>query len=323
MRHEPPTIQTPFAPPVRSLADLAGLLDLSVDELTRMVAAAPTLYTSFDQPKKSGGVRTIRPPRKALRAVQRRLYRTLQDRVRYPRWMMGGVPGRSIFTHARPHVGCAMVATLDVKSFFPSVTELHVRGVVEQFGIASDATDAVVRLTTLENQLPQGSPASCFLANMAFDGADRQIDALCRKHRLSYTRYVDDIAVSGDCDLRNFKGALFDAVVRAGFQVAPGKVLFMASDIPGFERQVVTNLVVNDKLRPTKAFIGDLEEAIWVCLEAGPEALALAEGLSVAAIKSRLTGRVSHLAQADPVRGKKLKGRLRGVEWQKRVTCEM
>src|SRR5579862_5179303 len=115
MRAEPPTIQRAFAPPLERSSDLSAVLGIDVGAVNALAAAAPSLYTQFDQPKKSGGFRTIRPPAKSLRVLQRRFYKVLANRVRYPRWMMGGVPRRSIFSHARPHVGKKMVATLDVK----------------------------------------------------------------------------------------------------------------------------------------------------------------------------------------------------------------
>jgi RNA-directed DNA polymerase len=227
MRPEPPTIKNPFEQLIRSQFALGTLLGLNERDLITLVDLAPSSYELFRQPKKSGGFREIRAPGKNLRAVQRRIYRTLETRVRYPRWMMGGVPTRSIFTHAKPHIGRQMVATLDMKSFFPSVKLAQVRSVLEQFAITESALDSVVQLTTLDDQLPQGSPASCFLANLAFDSIDRRIDALCRKHGLAFTRYVDDLAISGDCDLRNLRGALIDAIEDQGFSVARDKVRFM------------------------------------------------------------------------------------------------
>jgi hypothetical protein len=296
-----------------SLLDLARAIDADESALAEMVESAPTSYTIFHLPKKSGGFREIRPPKKPLRTVQKRIYRMLEAQVRYPRWMVGGVPKRSIFMHAGRHVGQRMVATLDVKSFFPSVRSDQVRSVVEQFGISNFALDAVVRLTTLENQLPQGPPASCFLANMVFDSIDRRVDALCRRHKLAYTRYVDDLAISGDSELRDYRGAFIAPIEEQGFVVAPEKIHFMGQG----SLQVVTNLCVNDKMRPTKKFISEVEDDIRGCLNgAGPALLALERGLSVSELKSQLTGRVGHIAQADRQLGKKLRGRLRGVKWQ-------
>lgn len=313
MRAERATVNAARVPQISTLNELAAFLSTGERELERLVAEAPRLYTQFEQPKRSGGVRTIRPPRRVLRSRQRVLFRSLQQFVSYPRWMHGGVPTRSIFTHARMHIGHRMVATLDVKAFFPSVTEDHVRAVLRRFGITDVAQDACARLLVLDDQLPQGSPASCFLANLAFESADRQIDALCRRHRLSYGRYVDDIAISGDCDLRDFGGAIVSIVNGTGFVVASDKTLFMDQH----ERQVVTGLTVNNRLRPTREFVREVEAEIQICLaDAGPAFLALRDGKSVRAVKQRLNGRVGHIGQADAKLGRRLRGRLAGVDWR-------
>jgi RNA-directed DNA polymerase len=312
MRPEPPTVTSKHEYRISTVAKLATTLGLDEAELVKHIELAPTSYSYFKQPKKSGGFREIRPPSKPLRAIQRSIYRLLECRVRYPRWMTGGVPSRSIFFHARRHVGRQMVATFDIKSFFPSVNGKHVQSVLERFAVTDAALEASIRLTTLDDKLPQGSPASCFLANLVLDPVDRQIDSLCRKHTLSFSRYVDDLAISGDCDLRQFRGAIISPIEKHGLSVAPDKVHFMGREVA----QVVTNICVNDKLRPTKEFITDVKDDIWICLnDGGPQFLALEHGLSIAKVKAKLTGRVGHINQADPRLGKRLKGRLCGVVW--------
>jgi RNA-directed DNA polymerase len=206
-----------------------------------------------------------------------------------------------------------MVATLDVKNFFPSVRPGLVAKVFEQAGVIGDALPDAIVLTTLDEGLPQGAPTSCLLANLAFSSVDVQMIDLCRRRKLSYTRYVDDIAVSGNTSFQDLRGPFIDRIRSAGFEVADEKVHFL----PAGERQVVTGLVVNAKLRPTKIFIEQLKNDIRLCVDRGPQMLAEIEGLSVRAVKSRLTGRATHVAMADPVLGRRLRGMLCGVAWSK------
>ena len=231
--------------------------------------------------------------------------------------MIGGVPKRSVFSHARPHIGRQMVGTLDIHRFFPSINALHVRSVFERFAVTGPALDALVRLTTIHNELPQGSPASCFLANLMFDPIDRQIYSLCRRHDLTYTRYIDDMAISGDKDLRPFQGALVDMISKYGLTVSPDKVFWM--DRSGMQK--ITGLCVNEKLRPLKEFIEGVEESLWECRKGGgPLRLALEHGLTVGRLKAKLSGRVRHIDRADPVLGRKLRGQFHDIKWPKR--CE-
>ncbi len=311
MRQEPPTIRCPLEPRIVTVQSLAALVGLPVNKLERLVLDAPSLYTSFEVPKPNGKTRTIRPPARPLRDLQRALLDLLQERVRYPRWMMGGVPNRSIFDHAKPHVGRKMVATFDVKAFYPSTKPAMVLAVLEQLGLGDAAAAAVVRLVTKDDELPQGSPTSGFLANLALEPADRRIDALCRKHGLTFTRYVDDMAISGDADLTKLQGAIIDAVRACGYEVAPEKIRYMSRN----EAQLVTKLRVNDKMRPTREFMAEVKADIWECLTAGAAVVAAERGVQLHSLKNSLNGKVGHIQGADSIEGAKLRRRLLGVDW--------
>lgn len=313
MRQEPPTIRRPLEPRVVTIKQLAALLDLPVNKLERLVLDAPSLYSRFEVPKPNGKMRLIEPPARPLRDLQRTILDLLQECVRYPRWMMGGVPGRSIFDHAKPHVGRKMVATFDVKDFYPSTTPMMILPVLERLGFRHAAADAVLCLVTKDEKLPQGSPTSGFLANLALEPADRTIDWLCRKHGLNFTRYVDDMAISGDTDLRNFKSVVVDAVGSCGYALDAGKTKFKWRH----EQQIVTKLRVNDKLRPTREFMSEVKADIWECLNAGAAAVAAERGVQLHNLKNTLTGKVSHIRGADREAGDKLRGMLCGVDWTK------
>jgi RNA-directed DNA polymerase len=311
MRQEPLTIRRPLEPRVLTVQQLAALVNLPVNKLERLVLDAPTLYTSFEVPKPNGKTRTIRPPARPLRDLQRTLLDVLQECIHYPRWMMGGVPKRSIFNHAEPHVGRKMVATFDVKAFYPSTKPAMVRPVLERLGLGDATADAVLRLVTMDDQLPQGSPTSGFLANLALEPADRTIDWLCRKHGLNFTRYVDDMAISGDTDLTKFQGTILEAVKECGYEVAPEKIRYMGRNVA----QLVTKLRVNDKMRPTREFMAEVKADIWECLNAGAAAVAAERGVQLHNLKNSLTGKVSHIRGADREAGDKLSDMLCGVDW--------
>lgn len=298
--------------PISTRRDLAGLLDVP-PQLFLDVAADPNeWYGRIEVPKSNGDVRLLRPPRKALRNAQRRLLQACYDRCQIPKWLHGGIPNRSIITHARIHLGREMVATLDIKDFYPSTSSDMVRPVLNRLGFQGDALESALVLCLLDSCLPQGSPTSGLLANLAFVRGDHELRKMCRGRRLHYSRYVDDIAVSGDGDFADLKGPFIGCIRLAGYSVAKHKVHFRKRS----QRQVVTGLVVNEKLRPTKAFIHEVKVNIRMCLEHGAAVVAASEGLSVQALKVRLNGQVNHVAQCDGALGRKLRGMLAGVPWR-------
>ncbi|MCA9278420.1 MAG: RNA-directed DNA polymerase [Phycisphaeraceae bacterium] len=315
MRAEPPVVRYNRSLQISTLDQVAGWVGVELSPLSDTINRASTMYSCFEIKKPNGGSRTIRPPNKVLRTLQHNILRELQSMVRYPRWMMGGIPRRSIFLHAGPHVAKRMVATFDVKSFYPSTNSCLVRSVLERLGFSGEALDAMVQILIKDDELPQGGPASGLIANLALEPADRRIDAICRKHDLRFTRYVDDIAISGEHDLRVYQGAIIDAIGLCGYEVAPDKIKFMGKE----QCQVITKLVVNEQLRPSKSFIFEVKAKIRECLANGAFVVAVEHGISVPQLKSKLNGKVSHIKQADQRLGKSLQRKLNGVNWSRQL----
>jgi hypothetical protein len=86
-----------------------------------------SLYKSFSIAKKSGGKRTIHAPVHRLLRIQRLLAFVLQCVYQPHPSAMGFVWGRSVVTNAKLHTGKNYVYNLDLKDFFPSVSQARVR----------------------------------------------------------------------------------------------------------------------------------------------------------------------------------------------------
>jgi hypothetical protein len=297
---------------ITSRQQLAEALGAAVKFIADVAASPAAYYTEFTIPKANGEPRLIRPPRRSLRTVQRSLLSLLYDRVSVRSCLHGGLPGRSTVTHAVAHVGQHLVATLDLRKFFPSTTPGHLAPMLASLGFAGEVAEDLLQLVTLDGGLPQGAPTSSLLANLAFSAGDSRFIDLCRRRRLRYSRYVDDIAISGECDFHDLRGPFIAAIRLAGYGVADEKVRFM----PNGTRQVVTGLVVNDRLRPTQRFVAELRHDIRMCLDLGASCVAAVSGETVGTLKSRLTGRVAHVQHIDAHLGRELRGRLCGVNWR-------
>ena len=292
-------------PKVRTREALAHLLGEPVETIESLRARPDQLYGCLRLPKKSGGSREIHPPRAALKRVQRRILAEIDRRFRPSPFAHGGVAGRSIVSHAAPHMGRRMVATLDLRDFFPSVPLAAVRELLEVAGFEDGALEDLIFLVTREAKLPQGAPTSGCLANLAFDAADLDLDRLARRRQLTYTRYVDDLAFSGDRDFRDLAGPFADLIRAHGFLSAPEKRHFMGRERP----QVVTGLLVNDRLRPTREFRESLTIEVRR-LATDARAFAAEEGRSRQELRARILGRIHHLARFDRPLADRLRRRL-------------
>src|SRR5690242_2801006 len=97
-----------------NLSELARRLDVSVESLTNITP----IYTEFQIPKRSGGIRWLAAPASELKAIQRRILRRLLARLRVHEAVTGFRRGESFVTNARRHEARAVVVTIDIKDFF-------------------------------------------------------------------------------------------------------------------------------------------------------------------------------------------------------------
>jgi retron-type reverse transcriptase len=83
-------------------------------------------YKEFRIKKKSGGIRTICAPENGLKAIQKIIGVILQCVFEPNKAAKGFVAGKSIVDNAREHVGQNYVYNIDLKDFFPSITQARV-----------------------------------------------------------------------------------------------------------------------------------------------------------------------------------------------------
>ena len=96
------------------LRELARRLGMVPEDLPAISPA----YTAFRIHKLSGGTRHILAPEASFKEHQRRILHRLLGRLKAHDAAHGFERGRSIATHARHHVGKALVVRLDLKDFF-------------------------------------------------------------------------------------------------------------------------------------------------------------------------------------------------------------
>jgi len=290
---------------LRAERALAARLKMPLNRLEGVARAPENFYTTFDVPKKSGGTRLITPPVRWLRDIQRKLVGLLSPLFRFPKCVTGGIRGASHIDHAARHVGKYLVMTMDIRNFYPSTRRELVVNALSSV-LPSGVAELIWRICSYKGGLPQGGPASMFLANLAFVTADRRLIRLCQRRRITYSRYVDDLAMSGDHDFRALEGPFTDIVGALGYEIAREKTRRRFRNT----RQIVTGLVVNDCLRPTKEYRANVKRVIRNCIEFGPQRFADEAGLPLCKFKKRLTSQVAYIKRFDPKLGKQLQGLL-------------
>lgn len=287
----------------------------SVHELFEIISDKESHYSYFEKVKPDGSCRVITPPKHELMAIQHYIKTYLSDRIHWSTSVHGGIKGKSIITNAKPHVGKYMVANLDIRNFFPSTKRSRIYEALVRNGCAEEAANLITELTTYKGCLPLGSPTSTLLANLVFQPADKQFQRFCRRRKLRYTRYVDDITISGDYNSKPFKGTFLQFIEQESYEIAEEKVQFCGRN----RRQIVTGIIVNDRLRPAPCFIRDLKFMIRECWPeaGGPYLVAVENGWMVAELRQKLWGRINFVRSVDRKLGREIRALMVRIDWRR------
>lgn len=269
-----------------------------------------TNYNVFRIPKRSGGFREILEPKPELKTRQRSVLAWLMARRIAPSpYAHAFVLRRSIATNARPHVGKRVVVRIDVKDFFPSISEGQVAQALVREGLPGGAAREIADLCTAEGRLPQGAPTSPFLSNVVFKPLDHRLAGLAgrwsqRGTPVAFTRYADDLTFSGnDPRLNQIIHPVRSILNEAGFAVNREKTRVYRSS----NRQTVTGIVVNR--------VANVDRRIRHRLRGILHRLKvmLIENKTPTVNLPRLQGHIAHIASINPDSARPLKSEFRTV----------
>jgi retron-type reverse transcriptase len=264
----------PGARPARADLSAARLAEMVGVPLSDLRGLKPE-YHVYQVPKRTGGTRTILAPGAKLKHVQRRILRRVLGRLGTHPAAMGFEHGESIVSNARPHVGWDVVIKLDLQDFFTSTSAVRVRDYFVAIGWQREAAELLTRLVTHDGSLPQGAPTSPRLSNLLNVRLDSRLEGLAQTRGMNYTRYADDITFSGKSEevvktkrpnprviqeeqpdpartsrVNDVIHATKIIVRDEGYRIHEHKKLRIARR---GDRQIVTGLVVNDKVNLPRA----------------------------------------------------------------------
>jgi len=230
-------------PPLTSLSSLATMLGVSVNIIQYIVHHPSKMYDSFKL-KKGSKVRDISAPRVALKVIQVWIGSHLAKVIPYRDSVVGFRPGiQGVFEGAAPHCGASWVFNLDIKDFFGSVSGERLRQPLLDLGYGEKSVELILAFCMLSDQLPQGAPSSPPLSNLAFMATDKQLEDVCSRFKVKYTRYADDLIFSGEGEFpEGFDTEIKDVLAGNGWEMAESKEQLVLAP----KRLKVLGLIVND-----------------------------------------------------------------------------
>ncbi|MFY1594738.1 reverse transcriptase family protein [Micromonospora sp. WMMD737] len=328
------TVRRPWhTPVVDDVGALAAMLDLSVAHLDWYADRRAMNRRATDQQlhhyryRWAGRGRLIEAPKTRLRALQRRLLAEVLSRIPVHPAAHGFVPGRSAHTFATAHAAQPVVVRVDLLAFFTHVPAARVHGLFRAAGYPEpvahtltglcttrtphpvlrraphDLPHRAARLAALRTgHLPQGAPTSPALANLCSYRLDRRLTGLADAYGVTYTRYADDLAFSGDLTARRTRDlitAVTDVARDEDYRSHPDKTRVRGQA----DRQLLAGLVVNQRPAAPREEYDRLRAILHNAARTGLDAQ---NRTGHPAFAEHLAGRVAWIGQHHPARAAKL-----------------
>lgn len=319
-------------------------------------------YRIYRISKRSGGFRYIHAVNSKLLEVQKFINsHILQKAVPHQASMAYHVGTGGIRHCAQVHCRCRWLFQFDLHDFFWDVTEIDVFNIFNRLGYRRLLSFEMARLCTTTHLpraarskvlhshrgfdfshaesstlpylrpnftaigvLPQGSPTSPMLANLAAYQLDCDLSELARKHGMVYTRYADDLCFSlhrdpSKSEIQLIRNSIVKAISNTGFKVNKKKTRIAR---PGSRKEVVGLLVNVDTPLLTRNTRGRIDRFIYAIQKYGIDAVAKHDGFdSSIGLYNHLQGLVAFACDVDPLHGTAFRERFAAISCPLTQSC--
>lgn len=235
-------------PIILNASHFSALVGLDHEYVCRMAYSPKHFYRTYSIKKKNGNMRRIDEPLPDLKYVQRWILDEILIKIPVNEVAKAYRYNYSVKDNARFHRKQKVVLSLDLKDFFPSIHIQDVIGIFRKVGYNKKVSCFLAYLCCYNYCLPQGSPTSPCISNIVMASVDDAIYVFARENSLRYTRYADDITISGDFAPGKVIAFVSDVLYKAGFLLNPSKTRVAKPN----SRQIVSGIVVNDHMQLPK-----------------------------------------------------------------------
>jgi RNA-directed DNA polymerase len=245
---------------------------------------------------------------------------------------------------ANEHCRCKWLVKVDIEDFFHNVSESQIYRIFHDLGYPSLLSFELARIATIadaecgkqvkqairwttisdynnsiEGVLPQGSPTSPMLSNIAMKDLDHRLYQFSNSKGFVYTRYSDDLIFSTKSnrdysEVKRFKRTVIGTLIEEGFDYNRQKTVICG---PG-TRKIVLGMLV-DGPRP-KLPIEDkdlLRQHLYFLTNPkhGPSKHAQARKTSVSTLYHHVRGKIAWAEQIEPAFGSSCLKSFNKIKW--------
>lgn len=275
---------------------LSLLVGYKYSFLLNVSNASNKFYRIFEISKKNNGTRAISEPLPSLKEIQRWILDHILNHVPVVDTAKAYVKNRSIKDNAKFHRKQPIVLSLDIKDFFDCLKIKPIIQLFSRLGYSQGVSVMLAKLCTLHNQLPQGAPTSAALSNLLMANIDRRIFGYARKYKLRYTRYADDLTLSGEVNVKEVIDFVRVVLNEENLELNYQKT---RSRNRG-QRQEVTGIVVNEKLQTSQRFRRNIRQSVYYINKFGLSSHLEHIGETRANYIYHLFGQINHALFVNP-----------------------
>jgi len=283
----------------RELSSLCEDLGVSQKLLYTLSNRISSHYRKVQIPKGNGEMRELSVPDGILKFVQRRIVETILAYEAVSRYATAYRYGASTVKNARVHLGSEAILKLDIRKFFDHVMYSMVKETVFRAEKYSEQNRVLLSLLCVyHNALPQGAPTSPYISNIILREFDDTVGTWCEERGIRYTRYCDDMTFSGAISPREVISFVEAQLRKLGLFLNPKKTVFAKRGM----KQVVTGIVVNEKLNTPVAYRRKLRQELYYCRKYGisEHLQRLCSEIDEETYRMQLLGRVNYVLQVHP-----------------------
>jgi len=295
---------------LRTIAHVATQLNFSVEAIVDASERVGEFYHDFDRNVK-GKLRHLTMARPPLRTLQRRILDRILCRLPVSKYAFGAIKGRTIRDNAIAHASAPFLAKLDIRDFYPSIRYQRIHDFFIEQECTPDVARILTRLTTRKHSLPLGTSTSPFLADQIVHPIDERIGGLARSLRLRYTRYVDDVTLSGPFDLEPIAKKIITIVRGSGFSIKRSKLEIYRPD-DGKERVITGVRVQAGQVYAPLSYVEFLRKELARAREQSLREKVEGDFET----RDQYRGKIGYVMWLDPNAGRQLLRLYRKVKWR-------
>jgi len=248
-----------------------------------------------------------------LKTIQRRILDSLLLRVPRSASSFGQAKGRTIKDNAEVHARSKFIIKLDIKDFYPSVHSTKVyKFFIEKQECSPDVAHILTALTTYNYSLPLGTSTSPMLADLIVKPIDVRINGMANKVGLKYTRYVDDLTMSGNFPLERITRMVIKVLRQSGFKTKKEKLIYYRPIQLGEERIITGVRIENGHISAPLDYVSALETELKNAIYQSKRKEVNGEFQN----REHYRGKITYVKWLDPKLGEKLLKLYRKVKWQ-------